>query len=88
MVEASCVVEASFLALTSILLGTALGLAVAFNVINDAARSASWSGVRFDVPWLTLVVIFVAVYAVAVATALVPARRASRIQPASALRYQ
>jgi putative ABC transport system permease protein len=88
MVQASFVVEASFLALTSILLGTTLGLAVAFNVINDAARSASWSGVRFDVPWLTLVVIFVAVYAVAVATALVPARRASRIQPASALRYQ
>ena len=88
MVQASFVLEASFLALTSILLGSALGLAVAFNVINDAARSASWAAVRFDVPWLTLVVIFVAVYAVAVATALLPARRASRIQPASALRYQ
>ena len=88
MVQASFVLEASFLALTSIALGSALGLAVAFNVISDAARSASWSGVRFDVPWMTLVVIFVAVYVVAVATALVPARRASRIQPASALRYQ
>ena len=37
MVQASFVLEASFLALTSILLGSALGLAVAFNVINDAA---------------------------------------------------
>ena len=63
MVQASFVLEASFLALTSIALGSALGLAVAFNVISDAARSASWSGVRFDVPWMTLVVIFVAVYA-------------------------
>ncbi|MEX1008585.1 MAG: ATP-binding cassette domain-containing protein [Acidimicrobiia bacterium] len=45
-------------------------------------------GIRFDVPWFTLVVIFVAVYAVAVATSLLPARRASRIQPATALRYQ
>ena len=88
MVQASFVLEASFLALTSIALGTALGLAVAYNVISDASRLASWSGIRFDVPWLTLVVIFVAVYAVAVATALVPARRASHIQPASALRYQ
>jgi ABC-type antimicrobial peptide transport system permease subunit len=69
-------------------LGSALGLAVAYNVISDAASLASWSGIQFDAPWLTLVVIFVAVYAVAVATALVPARRASRIQPASALRYQ
>ena len=67
MVQASFVLEASFLALTSIALGSALGLAVAFNVISDAARSASWSGVRFDVPWTTLVVIFVAVYVVAVA---------------------
>jgi putative ABC transport system permease protein len=88
MVQTSFVLEASFLALTSIVLGSALGLAVAYNVISDAARQASWSGIRFDVPWLTLIGIFVAVYAVAVATALVPARRASRIQPANALRYQ
>jgi putative ABC transport system permease protein len=88
MVQASFVLEASFLALTSIALGTLLGLAVSFNVISDAARQASWAGIRFDVPWLTLAVIFVAVYAVAVATSLLPARRASRIQPASALRYQ
>jgi putative ABC transport system permease protein len=88
MVQASFVMEASFLAVTSIALGTALGLAVAFNVIDDAARQASWAGIRFDVPWFTLVIIFVAVYAVAVATALLPARRAARVQPASALRYQ
>jgi putative ABC transport system permease protein len=88
MVQASFVLEASFLALTSIVLGSALGLAVAFNVISDASRSASWAGIRFDVPWLTLAGIFAAVYFVAVATALLPARRASRIQPATALRYQ
>jgi putative ABC transport system permease protein len=88
MVQGSFVLEASFLALTSIVVGTALGLAVAYNVIDDASRQASWAGISFAVPWITLVVIFVAVFAVAIATALVPARRASRIQPASALRYQ
>ena len=39
-------------------------------------------------PWLTLGVIFLAVYLVALATTFLPARRASRIYPAEALRYQ
>ena len=42
----------------------------------------------FAVPWLTLAVIFLAVYVVALATTLVPAVRAARIYPAEALRYQ
>jgi ABC-type lipoprotein release transport system permease subunit len=40
------------------------------------------------VPWGTFGVIFVAVYAVALAATLAPAVRASRIRPAEALRYQ
>jgi putative ABC transport system permease protein len=42
----------------------------------------------FVVPWLTLGVVFLAVYLVALATTLVPALRASRIYPAQALRYE
>jgi putative ABC transport system permease protein len=87
-VQGSFVLEASFLALSSIAMGTALGLVVAYNVIADAASHASWAGVAFDVPWAMLAVIFVAVYAVALATALFPAHRAARVEPASALRYQ
>jgi ABC-type lipoprotein release transport system permease subunit len=41
-----------------------------------------------NVPWLTLAVIFAAVYVVAMLTTLAPARRAARIFPAEALRYQ
>jgi ABC-type lipoprotein release transport system permease subunit len=37
---------------------------------------------------VSLVVIFVAVYAVALLATLAPALRASRIRPAEALRYQ
>lgn len=40
------------------------------------------------VPWATLAVIFAAVFAIAMATTLVPARRAARVYPAEALRYQ
>jgi ABC-type lipoprotein release transport system permease subunit len=42
----------------------------------------------FHVPWLSLAVIFLTVYLVALATTLAPAVRASRIYPAEALRYQ
>jgi len=88
MVQLSFLLESSFIALTSIVTGTLLGLALAYNVIVDSRRAPSWQNMSFDVPWLTLGVIFLTVYAVALATTLIPARRASRVYPAEALRYQ
>jgi putative ABC transport system permease protein len=88
MVQASFLLESSFVALTSIVVGTTLGLAVAYNVISDSRRTPSWANMAFTVPWLTLAIIFAVVYAVALATTYVPARRAARIYPAEALRYQ
>jgi putative ABC transport system permease protein len=88
MVQASFLLESSFIALTSIALGTVLGLAVGLNVVLDARRAPSWAGMSFDVPWPTLAVIFLVVYAVALATTYAPALRASRVYPAEALRYQ
>jgi putative ABC transport system permease protein len=88
MVQWSFLIESSFIALTSILLGTTLGLAVAFNVIHDSQQEPSWGNLSFDPPWLTMILIFVLVYVVALATTYLPARRAARIYPAEALRYQ
>jgi len=88
MVQASFLLESSFIALTSIAIGTALGLAVAYSVIVDSRRAPSWENMPFTVPWVTLAVIFLAVYAVAMLTTLAPARRASRVYPAEAPRYQ
>ena len=88
MVQLAFLLESSFVALTAIAVGTALGLAVAYNVIADTRRQPSWRHMGFDVPWLTLALIFFLVYAVAMATTLAPARRASRVYPAEALRYQ
>ncbi len=88
MVQLAFLFESSFVALTAIVVGTGLGLVVAHNVIGDSRRTASWENMSFDVPWGTLGVVFLVVYAVALATTFAPARRASHIYPAEALRYQ
>jgi putative ABC transport system permease protein len=88
MVQLAFLLESSFVALTSIAVGTLLGLVVAHNVISDSQSQPSWENLSFDVPWANLGVIFLVVYLVALATTWLPALRASRIYPAEALRYQ
>jgi putative ABC transport system permease protein len=88
MVQLSFLIESSFVALTSIVTGTVLGLIVAHSVISDSRSTPSWQNLSFDVPWANLGIIFLTVYLVALATTFVPAVRASRVYPAEALRYQ
>jgi putative ABC transport system permease protein len=88
MVQLAFLFESSFVALTSIGVGTALGLVVAHNVISESQSQPSWENLSFDVPWANLGIIFLAVYVVALATTWLPALRASRVYPAEALRYQ
>ena len=89
MVQLSFLLESAFIALTAIIVGTALGLLIARNVVADAADQASWQGsLQFIVPWTHLAIVFVAVFAAALLTSLGPAARASRVYPAEALRYE
>jgi len=88
MVQAVFLLESSFVALTSIVAGTALGLLLTENIIRDSRRQPSWENLTLVVPWVNLGIIFLVVYAVALAATLAPALRASRIRPAEALRYQ
>jgi putative ABC transport system permease protein len=88
MVQAVFLIESSFIALTSIVVGTVLGLVLTENIIRDTRTQPSWENMTLVVPWATFGLIFVLVYAVALAATLAPALRASRIRPAEALRYQ
>jgi putative ABC transport system permease protein len=88
MVQASFLLESSFVALTAILVGAGLGLVLAYNLVSDMGSTPGSAGVTLTVPWLNLALIFIVVYAVALLTTLAPARRAARIYPAQALRYE
>ena len=88
MIELSLLLESSFLALSAIVVGTGLALMLSFNVISDSAEQSSWENLAFDVPWLNLLVIFAGVYVASLLATLAPARRAARVYPSEALRYQ
>jgi putative ABC transport system permease protein len=89
MVQLSFLLESSFIALTAIVVGSALGLTVANNVIQDSAELPSYQGaLHFAAPWAHLGIVFVLVYVAALLTTLAPAARAARVYPAEALRYE
>jgi putative ABC transport system permease protein len=87
-VQISFLIESSMVALSGIVLGTVLGLVLAHNIISDAQSQPSWENVAFTVPWLNLAIIYAVVLGAALVTAFVPARQASRVYPAQALRYE
>ncbi|HZQ84961.1 MAG TPA: hypothetical protein VFA83_08995 [Acidimicrobiales bacterium] len=72
----------------AIVAGTSLGLVVAYNVVANSASQPGYENLRFAPPWVGLLLILTIVFMASIATTWAPARRASRIMPADALRYE
>ena len=85
-VRLAFMIESSFVALLGIGLGVALGAALSVGIVDSFAEQIS--GIRYTVPWGTLGVIVGLAYFASLLTTFLPARQASKVYPAEALRYE
>jgi ABC-type antimicrobial peptide transport system permease subunit len=86
MVQLSFLLESSFIALLGIILGVALGAVLSVQII-DAMRDY-FPAITYQVPWINIVVVVIIAYGASLLTTYLPARQASRIYPAEALRFE
>src|SRR5918992_3625163 len=79
-------IESSFVALLGLGFGVALGLVFSGTLIDNIREG--FPGMEYRVPWSALVLVLVVGYAASLVTTYLPARRASKVYPAEALRYE
>lgn len=88
MIQLSFLLESSFVALLGIAIGVALGATISYNIVADVRESANIQTLSFSIPWMRIGGIIAATYAFSLVTTFLPARQASKIYPAEALRYE
>ena len=88
MVQMSFLVESLIVTLVGVVVGSVLGLWVAFNVIQDTASQPGYENLTLVPPWSVLAIILGVVVLCSVLATWLPSVRASRTYPATALRYE
>ncbi len=86
MVQFSFLLESSFVVLLGVAIGVGLGTAISYLIVREIREDVET--IRFAIPWLQIVIIVGAAYLFSLATTFLPARQASSIYPAEALRYE
>jgi putative ABC transport system permease protein len=86
MVQLSFLTESSFIVLLGVTIGVGCGTVLSYHLVKDIQEDVET--IRFTIPWLQLVIIVAIAYVFSLATTFMPARQASRIYPAEALRYE
>ena len=87
LVAFSFMVETAFVVGMGILTGVALGIELARKLIHDPNQGFS-PDISFVIPWSIIVPIVILAVLVSMLMTWIPARQASRIAPAEALRYE
>ncbi len=86
MVQKAFLLESSFVAILGILIGSALGLTLCYSVISFMADGMQ--GLTYKIPWINTILIGLLAYVASLLTTYLPARQASKVYPAEALRYE
>ena len=86
MVQLSFLFESSFIVLMGVAIGVGLGTIISYNIVNEIQDQLE--SIRFSIPWLQIGIIIAVAYLFSLLTTYLPARQASRIYPAEALRYE
>jgi putative ABC transport system permease protein len=84
-VQRAFLTESSFVALEGILLGAVLSLVTSYLLFNND-KDLQGAGIGFPIPWANIAVLVVAAAVASVLATVWPARQASKIRPAVALR--
>ncbi|HSE46696.1 MAG TPA: FtsX-like permease family protein, partial [Gemmatimonadales bacterium] len=88
MVALSFLFESSFIALSGIITGFLLAVSLSWVLFTSDNFDASTSGAGFVVPWLQLAVICTIAFVASLIMTYFPARSASKVPIAEALRYE
>ncbi|MEX1022701.1 MAG: FtsX-like permease family protein, partial [Dehalococcoidia bacterium] len=86
LVAISFFLESSFIALTGIGMGLVLGAALSYNLMTSP-EFTNGAEIDFGIPWVRLLIIVGVAYLATALMTLIPARSASRVSVAEALRY-
>lgn len=86
MVYLSFLLESLYITILGIMLGLGLGTWTAWNIFNSISKEVE--GLRFDIPWINLIIIILITLFFALLSSFWPAKQASKIYPAEALRHE
>ena len=86
MIRIQFIMESIFITVIGTGLGMALGALISWSFLDDI--SGSNQGLTFDIPWASILVVVGITVIAALITTYVPARQASQVYPAEALRYE
>lgn len=89
MVQQSFVLESAIVVILGVLAGAVFGLILAYSLMtSDNFTEGSGGDVSFIIPWSTIIVTLLLSIVAALLMSWIPARQASRVIPAEALRYE
>ena len=88
LVALSFFLESSFIAITGIVMGLVLGTALSYNLLTDPETiGVPGAEIDFSLPWVRLALIIGVAYIASAVMTIIPARSASNVPVAEALRY-